>query len=60
LTAKRQQLLEEQKELTGKVEEVKQKIKKQQEHDNPVVRQLREHFKALREEMRQMVVEEDE
>lgn len=33
---------------------------KQKEYDNPVIRQLREHFKALREEMKNMAFEEEQ
>jgi seryl-tRNA synthetase len=60
LELRRQQLAERAEELRGRVAFVVEQIKKKKEEDNPVVKQLKEHFKALREELKNVNFEEEE
>lgn len=41
------------------MEELKEEIKKYKQEENPIIRQLREHFKALREELGEMEYEDE-
>jgi hypothetical protein len=42
-----------------RIAELKEEIKKSKGLDNPIVRQLREHFRALREQLGEMIYEDD-
>ena len=60
LATKKEELTQSNQELATAIAEIKTKIKKQQEYENPVLKQLREHFKALREELGSIALEEEE
>jgi hypothetical protein len=52
-------LVEQAKEKEERIAYLKEEIKRSKGLDNPIVRQLREHFKALREQLGEMMYEEE-
>lgn len=54
----RQALLQQAQEKEERLAQLKEDIKRNKGLDNPVVRQLREHFRALREQLGEMMYED--
>lgn len=55
----RQALLRQSQEKEERLAQLKEDIKRNKGLDNPVVRQLREHFRALREQLGEMMYEDE-
>lgn len=61
LEERRSKLILENQQKNKDLEVRKQQIKRyQEEEENPIIKQIREHFKALREELRNMAYEDEE
>jgi hypothetical protein len=59
LEQQRQALLRQSQEKEERLAQLKEDIKRNKGLDNPVVRQLREHFRALREQLGEMMYEDE-